>query len=438
MSSISRICAAWRARRLPDAVFDYLDGAADDEVTLRDSERAFKEVIFKPRFAVATPSCDLGVTVLGQKLDVPFILAPIGYSRLMHPRGELAASAAAGKNGTGYILSTMSGHRIEDVKAQSPGPTFYPIVSGGRARRRGSRHRPRQGGRATRLCSSPSTRRWRAMRERDVRNGMKAADGHKIRFAKLQYLPNILAHPRWLAGFHGRRHEPALPQYRGAGFGPLQAMDVAAALESAQVSWTDLKWIRQLWDGPIVMKGVMTVDDAKRSVDEGAQGIVVSTHAGRQLDGVAGSLRVLPGIVEAVGDKTEVLFDGGIRRGADVVKAIGLGAKAVLLGRGYAYGMAAAGDAGIERAIEIFRADIIRTLKLLGCPSISQVDTSYVTTRPGFESTSGVYAGSILNTQPAWGLSPLGQPGWMPASQLIRVPLWNSSPCGSQEPGTKS
>ena len=132
------------------------------------------------------------------------------------------------------------------------------------------------------------------------------------------------------------------------------------------------------------MKGVMTADDAKRSVDAGAAGIVVSTHAGRQLDSVAGSLRVLPGIVEAVGDKIEVLFDGGIRRGSDVVKAMGMGAKAVLLGRGYAYGMAAAGDAGIERAIEIFRADIIRTLKLLGCSSITQVDSNYVTTRPGF------------------------------------------------------
>ena len=150
------------------------------------------------------------------------------------------------------------------------------------------------------------------------------------------------------------------------------------------MSWTDLKWIRELWDGPIVMKGVMTADDAKRSVDHGAQGIVVSTHAGRQLDGVAGSLRVLPGILEAVGDKTEVIFDGGIRRGADVVKAIAMGAKAVLLGRGYAYGMAAAGDAGIERALEIFRADIVRTLKLLGCTSISQLDPSYIALRPGF------------------------------------------------------
>jgi L-lactate dehydrogenase (cytochrome) len=166
--------------------------------------------------------------------------------------------------------------------------------------------------------------------------------------------------------------------------GPLAAIDVAAALESAQVSWTDLKWIREAWNGPIVVKGVMTADDARRSVDEGAQGIVVSTHAGRQLDGVAASLRVLPGIVEAVKGKTEILFDGGIRRGADVVRAMALGADAVLLGRGYAYGLAAAGDAGVERAIEIFRADIIRTLTLLGCPGIAQIDSSYVALRPGF------------------------------------------------------
>jgi L-lactate dehydrogenase (cytochrome) len=212
---------------------------------------------------------------------------------------------------------------------------------------------------------------------------MKALMG-KNPFAKLPYLPNILSHPRWLAAFIADGMVGPFPNVVIPGSGPLAAIDVAAALESAQVSWTDLKWIRELWSGPIVMKGVMTADDARRSVDAGAAGIVVSTHAGRQLDSVAGSLRVLPSIVEAVGNQIEVIFDGGIRRGSDVVKAIGLGAKAVLLGRGYAYGMAAAGDAGIERAIEIFRADIIRTLKLLGCSSISQVDSSYVTLRPGF------------------------------------------------------
>jgi len=368
--------------RLPDAVFDYLDGAADDEVTLKDSERAYQEVIFKPRFAVATPSCDLGVTVLGQKLDLPFILAPIGYSRLMHPRGELAASRAAGRNGTAYILSTMSGHRIEDVKAESAGPTFYQLyLAGGRGAAEAAIARAKAAGYKALFVTIDTP--VAGNRERDVRNGMKPLMGTNP-FAKIPYLPNILAHPRWLAAFLADGMSRPFPNIVVPGSGPLAAVDVASALESAQVSWTDFKWIRESWSGPIVTKGVMTVDDARRSVDAGAQGLVVSTHAGRQLDGVAGSLRVLPGIVEAVGDKTEVLFDGGIRRGSDVVKAIGLGAKAVLLGRAYAYGMAAAGDAGIERAIEIFRADIIRTLKLLGCSSISQVDSSYVTTRPGF------------------------------------------------------
>lgn len=368
--------------RLPDAVFDYLDGAADDEVTLKDSECAFQEVFFKPRFAVATPSCDLGVTVLGHRLDLPFILAPIGYSRLMHPRGELAASKAAGRNGTGYILSTLSGHRIEDVKAETTGPAFYQLyLAGGRSAAEAAIARAKAAGYKALFVTIDTP--VAGNRERDVRNGLKELMGRNW-LKKMKYVPDILAHPRWLAGFMTDGMSRPFPNIVAPGSGPMAAIDVAAALESAQVSWTDLKWIRDAWKGPIVTKGVMTADDAKRSIDAGAQGIVVSTHAGRQLDGVAGSLRVLPGIVEAVGDKTEVLFDGGIRRGADVVRAMGLGAKAVLLGRGYAYGLAAAGDAGIERAIEIFRADIIRTLKLLGCSSISQVDSSYVTTRPGF------------------------------------------------------
>lgn len=368
--------------RLPDAVFDYLDGAADDEVTLKDSENCFQEVLFKPRFAVATPACDLGVTVLGLRLDVPFLLGPIGYSRLMHPRGELAASAAAGRHGTAYILSTMSGHRIEDVKAQSSGPTFYQLyLAGGRGAAEGAIARAKAAGYKALFVTIDTP--VAGNRERDVRNGMKALMGTNP-FAKLPYLPNILAHPRWLAAFIADGMTRPFPNIVVPGSGPLAAVDVAAALESAQVSWTDLKWIRDVWDGPIVMKGVMTADDAKRSVDHGAQGIVVSTHAGRQLDGCAASLRVLPGIVDAVGHQTEVIFDGGIRRGSDMVKAIAMGAKAVLLGRGYAYGMAAAGDAGIERALEIFEADIVRTLKLLGCTSISQLDSSYIAPRPGF------------------------------------------------------
>jgi L-lactate dehydrogenase (cytochrome) len=369
-------------RRLPDAVFDYLDGAADDEHTLKDSERAFREVFFKPRFAVATPACDLGVTVLGQKLDLPFILAPIGYSRLMHPRGELAASRAAGRNGTAYILSTMSGHTIEKVKAESPGPTFYQLyLAGGRGAAEAAIGRAKAAGYKALFVTIDTP--VAGNRERDVRNGMKALMGSNP-FAKLPYIPDILMHPRWLAGYIADGMSRPFPNIVVPGKGPLEAVDVAAALESAQVSWTDLKWIREVWDGPIVMKGVTTVDDAKRSVDHGAEGIVVSTHAGRQLDGVPASLRVLPGVVEAVGGQLEVLFDGGIRRGADVVRAMALGAKACLLGRGYAYGMAAAGDAGIERAVEIFKADIVRTLKLLGCASIRDVNREHIALRHGF------------------------------------------------------
>jgi L-lactate dehydrogenase (cytochrome) len=288
----------------------------------------------------------------------------------------------AGRHGTGYILSTMSGHTIEDVKAQSPGPTFYQLyLAGGRGAAEGAIQRAKAAGYKALFVTIDTP--VAGNRERDFRNGMKELMGRNW-LKKARYVPGILMHPRWLAGFVSDGMTRPFPNIVVPGKGPLQAVDVAAALESAQVSWTDLKWIRQLWDGPIVMKGVMTADDARRSVDHGAQGIVVSNHAGRQLDGVAGSLRVLPGIVEAVGQQTEVLFDGGIRRGADMVRAMALGAKACLLGRGYAYGMAAAGDAGIERAIEIFRADIVRTLKLLGCPAITQLDSSYVATRGDF------------------------------------------------------
>jgi len=155
-------------------------------------------------------------------------------------------------------------------------------------------------------------------------------------------------------------------------------VDVAAALARAAVTWDDMRWIHDLWRGPVVIKGVLTGEDAGRALDAGAAGIVVSNHGGRQLDGVSASLRALPEVVSAVSGRAEVLMDGGIRRGSDIVKALCLGARAVLIGRAYAYGLAAAGEAGVRRALEILRADVERTLKLLGCPSVAQLDKSYV------------------------------------------------------------
>jgi L-lactate dehydrogenase (cytochrome) len=197
-------------------------------------------------------------------------------------------------------------------------------------------------------------------------------------FAKIPYLPNILAHPGWLASFLLDGGLPKLENVVPPGKGPMELLDVGAALASATVTWEDLRWIREVWSGPIVVKGLLTGDDARRAADEGASAVVVSNHGGRQLDSVSPTLRALPEIVAAVKGQVEVLMDGGVRRGADIVKALCLGARAVLIGRAYAYGLAAAGPAGVARALEILRSDVERTVRLLGCPSVAALDRSYV------------------------------------------------------------
>jgi isopentenyl diphosphate isomerase/L-lactate dehydrogenase-like FMN-dependent dehydrogenase len=219
------------------------------------------------------------------------------------------------------------------------------------------------------------------LRERDVRNGMVELLGGSL-FAKLPYIPQVLTRPRWLLDFFLDGLVPPMANVILADGKPLPLIDVGAALAAAAVTWEDLRWLRQAWPGPIVVKGVLTAKDARRAVDEGAAAVVVSNHGGRQLDCVSPTLRALPEVVAAVGEKTEVLMDGGIRRGSDIVKAICLGARAVLIGRGYAYGLAAAGEAGVTRAIQILTADLERTLRLLGCASIRDLDRSYVEVPP--------------------------------------------------------
>jgi len=191
------------------------------------------------------------------------------------------------------------------------------------------------------------------------------------------YVWQFLARPGWLASFLADGGLMKFPNVELAD-GPMPYADVGAALEQSVVVWDDLKWLRETWGGPIVVKGVHTADDARKAVEAGASAVVVSNHGGRQLDGVAATLRVLPEVVAAVGDKVEVLLDGGIRRGSDVVKALCLGARGVLVGRAYAYGLGAGGGAGVDKAIQILRTDMVRTLKLLGCPSVAALDRSYV------------------------------------------------------------
>jgi len=371
------------ARRVPKAVFDYLDGGAEGEVTLRENCRAFQDVSFRPRHAVTFPACDLGTRVLGFDLSLPFLLAPVGYSRLMHPEGEIAAARAAGRAGTGYILSTISGHRLEDVKAGSSGPVFYQLyLMGGRAAAEDVIQRAKTAGFSALVVTIDTP--VAGMRERDYRNGIKELISGSLA-EKLPFLPQVLARPRWLINFLRDGGLGPLPNVVIPGQGPMPLVDINAALASAVVTWPDLRWIRELWRGPLVVKGVLTGDDARRAVDEGAAAISVSNHGGRQLDCVSSPLRALPEVVAAVRGQVEVWMDGGIRRGTDIVKAMCLGARAVLCGRAYAYGLAAAGEAGVTRAIEILRVDLERTLRLLGCPSMTKLDRSYVNVPPSWQ-----------------------------------------------------
>jgi isopentenyl diphosphate isomerase/L-lactate dehydrogenase-like FMN-dependent dehydrogenase len=371
-------------RRVPRAVFDYVDGGAEGEVTLRENRCTFEDVAFRPRHAVEVSGCDLRTRVLGLDLSLPFLLAPVGYSRLMHPGGEVAAARAAGEAGTGYILSTISGHRLEDVKAGSSGPVFYQLyLMGGRAAAEAVIERARIAGFAGLVVTIDTP--VSGMRERDYRNGMRELISGNL-LEKIPFLPQVLSRPRWLVSFLRDGGLRPLPNVVIPGQGPMPLVDVNAALASAAVTWADFRWIRDCWRGPIVVKGVLAGDDARRAIDVGAAAISVSNHGGRQLDGVPAALRALPEVVAAANGQVEVLMDGGIRRGSDIVKAICLGARAVLCGRAYAYGLAAAGGAGVARAIEILRADLDRTLRLLGCPSIAALDRSYVTVPKSWES----------------------------------------------------
>jgi isopentenyl diphosphate isomerase/L-lactate dehydrogenase-like FMN-dependent dehydrogenase len=320
--------------------------------------------------------CKMGTRVLGFDLALPFLLAPVGYSRLMEPGGEVSAAQAAGNAGTAYILSTISGHKLEDVRAASKGPVFYQLyLMGGRGAAEGAIERARNCGFNALVVTIDTP--VAGIRERDYRNGMKELVSGGL-FEKLPFVGDVLTHPGWLLAYLRDGGMRALPNVVIPGKGPMPLVDIVAALAASTVTWADLKWIREAWRGPIVIKGVLTAEDAHRAVDEGAAAISVSNHGGRQLDCVPSSLRALPEVVKAVGGQTEILLDGGVRRGTDVIKALCLGARAVLCGRAYAYGLAAAGEAGVNRAIEILRTDVERTLHLLGCPSIAQLDRSYV------------------------------------------------------------
>jgi L-lactate dehydrogenase (cytochrome) len=368
--------------RLPRVVFDYIDGGAEQELTMRQNVDAYEMITFRPRCAVSIPQCDLRTTVLGTNLELPFLLAPVSSCRMYYPRGEVVAAQAASAAGTAYIVPTLSGCPLEEVKAASNGPLWYQLyLTGGRNVAKAAIARARTAGFSALVVTVDTP--VPGSRERDVRDGAIELIKGTL-WSKLPFVAQVLARPRWLFAYLSDGGLMKLPNLALPGEPTLPYADVGKLLAESAVTWDDLDWIREEWNGPIIAKGVYTAEDARRAADRGVDGIVVSNHGGRQLDGLAATIRVLPEVVAAVGDRIEVLLDGGIRRGSDIVKALSLGAKAVLIGRAYAYGLGAAGGEGVTRAIEILRTDIVRTLKLLGCASVRELDRSYVNVPQGW------------------------------------------------------
>jgi isopentenyl diphosphate isomerase/L-lactate dehydrogenase-like FMN-dependent dehydrogenase len=359
--------------RLPRVAFDFIDGGSQSERTMRQNVAAFDEVVLRPKMATQVGIPDLRTNVLGFELSMPVMLGPCGMARVVNPLGDLAAVRAAGTAQTLFTLTTMSGHSIEEISEAATGPIWYQVYNvGGRDRVESAIARAAKAGFGA-LAVTIDTQ-VSAGRLRDARNGVVPLLGPN-KFKALPYTPQLLKNPLWMLRRISDGLIPRLPNVIRADGTPEYLFK---HVRPYSVTWADLAWIRAGWDGPILVKGVMSGDDAKRAVDAGVEGMIVSNHGGRQLDGVDATLRVLPEVVAAVGDQCAVLFDGGIRRGNDVIKALSLGAKAVLIGRPWMYALAGAGQQGIEQLLENFRKELISDMQLMGCGSISELNTSSV------------------------------------------------------------
>jgi L-lactate dehydrogenase (cytochrome) len=362
-------------RRLPRAVFDYIDGGAEDEVTLRANRRAFERVTFQPRALVDVGTTDLSATVLGQHVDLPVILAPAGLVGLFWRDGEVASARAAARFGTIFTLSTVSVASLEEVASAARGATlwFQLYVFRDRELTRSLVERALAAGYQA-LCVTVDVQVSGA-RERDVRNGFTIPPRVTPRnvldaMQHVGFLREVLTGPP----ITFRNVLPTVTT-------KTDAFSVAAYVNrqfDPTLTWRDIAWLRSLWPRPLLLKGVMTVDDARLAVEHGADGIVVSNHGGRQLDSLPASIDVLPEIAEAVGSRLEVLLDSGIRRGTDIVKAMALGARACLIGRSYLYGLASAGQPGVELALSMLSKELERSLTLLGRSSVAELDRSVV------------------------------------------------------------
>lgn len=365
-------------RRLPAPMFHYIDGGADDEYTLRRNTAAFEDYELVPSYLVDVSRIDMRTKVLGLTLDWPVFLSPTAMSKLFHHEAEPAVARAAHQFGTMYSLSTLGTTSIEDIAAVTPGPKMFQVYvfkDRGLTREFVARCKAAKFHALALTVDVPVP----GNRERDHVTGMVLPP--RLTWKSLF---SFLAHPDW--GLNALR-DPSFEianvrASRGSGLhGTISLIGYINQQIERSITWDDAAWLAREWGGPFVVKGIHSASDARRAADIGAHAVMVSNHGGRQMDGVAGSVDVLGPVVDAVGDRLDVILDGGVRRGSHVLKALALGAKACSIGRGYLYGLAAGGQAGVERALDLLRAEVERGMALIGCPNVAAISRGHVVRR---------------------------------------------------------
>lgn len=365
-------------RRLPRGVFDYIDGGAEDERTLRGNSSSFSRLEWRPRVLRDVSDLDTGTTLLGQRVSMPLILAPTGYTRIADSQGELAVARAAERAGIPYALSTMATRSIEEVAAVNGGNKWFQVYTW--------RDRGLVRDLVLRAAEAGYNALWLTVdtavlgrRERDVRRGFSLPP--KI---GLGTLIDGAIHPAWTWDF--LRNDPIMFANLANSSVPDGSKPVALAEKVATqfdqaLSWDDIDWLRSFWDGPIALKGIQTVADAKQAVASGVDAIGLSNHGGRQLDDAPRPIELVEPVRQEVQDQATIICDGGVRRGADIVKALALGADAVSIGRPYLYALGAAGEAGVDQMLSFMRDGLERTMALNGCRTIAEIDREIVTWR---------------------------------------------------------
>lgn len=359
--------AAQARRRLPRVVWDYLDGGAEDELTLRDNRAAFERYRLFPRALPGVAVRDQSVSLFDTAFSSPFLIGPTGLNGLFWPDGDLALARAAAACGVGFVLSTASNNSLEEVAASCAGPRWFQLYPWGDA---AFSDRLLERARATGYGAVVITidTLTAGKRERDLRNGFS----HELRFSPSVVLDGLL-HPAWSTSVWLRKGMPRfenLAEFLPPGSSAAELAEFTRSKRNPSFSWSDVARIKRSWGGPLLVKGILSAADAVRAGEAGADGVVVSNHGGRQLDGAPATIDVLAEVAGELRGRLTVLADGGFRRGTDVVKALALGADAVLLGRATLYGLAASGEAGVARALAILRDEVDRALALLGAGSV--------------------------------------------------------------------